>query len=340
MPRRVISLLLTSTALLLGCNSTDSSGEFGSDSDNATGFALPGSLYYQSRSIGGVEEAGLVEYDPQTYTQDLLISQEGIKQFAISSDGLYLAAISKSQTELVAFNRYDYDDVLVMEANEKYKLPLRFSPNASKLAYRVDYYAVNSIRIRSKDGEQHEITREELEPLTDRPPLGWDWLTDNSLVFSSGSTIYKVEDISGREFTKIIDFPDSVDIGNIAISNDRKKVAFTQSAVHQNDQAGNAFVMNIDGTEVKQLTKDRVVRDIAWSPDDKYVAFITGLRSAGGENFPDKCTRIYAVDISISEPASISLDTNGPAIMLKHVTENGLEDLCISARSSLYWIEK
>lgn len=335
MKRLTISILFIVT-LVLGCTPSDDPGNGNSPGGSVSD--LSGRLYYNSIAREDSEERGLVSYDPQTYTENLIIPDEGIKYFSISNDAKYIAIVSSSLAELAVFNRYDFDDVIITDANEKYKPPFHFSSDDKHFAYRVDYAAVNSLRIRNSNGGLYEITREMLEPYTDRPALGWDWTGSNSLIFSSANTIYQVNDIGKLEFSELIGFSGNVDVGNIVVSNDGTKVAFTLSAAYKNDQVGDAYVMNIDGGGVRQLTKDRGVRDIAWSPDDKYIALVTGSRNAGGEVFPDKCTRVFAVPVSTDSPVSISLSGYEPAILLQRAGGSGLEDLCISARSTLYWL--
>ena len=333
---RTMCVAVTSGAILTGCNpgsSTDGNGNDGSGAD------LPGRLYYESISQGHDIETGLVAYDPATYTEELLIPGDDVRDFAISDDGHYIAIVSNSGAELVAFNRYDLDEILISDSGEKYSVPIRFSPDRSQLAYNVDYWADDDLRIKNTQELEHHVTSGELDPITGDPPYSWDWIDDSTIVFASGNTLFKLADISSGQFSPVYQVSGDVDLGNVSVSNDGTRVAFTEANPSASDQLGDVFVLNLDSGAVRQMTTDARARDTVWSPDDRYIAFAIGMRDASGSPHQDKCTRVYALPVSVENPVSISLDSYDPSIKLERILGDERKELCIRSRSVLYWLD-
>lgn len=329
--------MAAATALLLaGCNPGGNGGDDGSGGTNSD---LPGRLYYESISQGYDVETGLVALDPGTSTEELLIPGSDVRDFAISDDGQYVAIISNSGAELVAFNRFDLDEILISDTNEKYNVPIRFSPDRTQLAYNLDYWADDDLRVKTVQGQEYHITSDALDPVTGDPPFSWDWVDDSTLVFASGHALYKVTDIASGQFSPVYEVSGNVDLGNVSVSNDGSRVAFTEAAPDASDQVGDVFILDLNSGAVRQLTDNARARDTVWSPDDAYVAFTTGLRDASGSPHQDKCTRVYAIPVSVESAVPISSDSHAPAIKLERLLGGDRQELCIRSRSVLYWLE-
>ncbi|WP_189613687.1 hypothetical protein [Saccharospirillum salsuginis] len=329
-------MAISAGAMLTGCtpdNSTDGNGNDGSGSN------LPGRLYYESISQGHDIETGLVAYDPSTYTEELLLPGDDVRDFAISDDGQFIAIVSNSRAELVAFNRYDLDEISISDSGEKYNVPIRFSPDRSQLAYNVDYWADDDLRIKTSQGLEYHITSDDLDQITGDPPFSWDWLDDSTIVFASGNTLFKMTDLSSGQFSPVYQVSGDVDLGNVSVSNDGTRVAFTEARPSVSDQLGDVFILNFDSGSVRQMTTDARARDTIWSPDDSYIAFAIGMRDASGSPHLDKCTRVYALPVSVDSPVNISVDSFEPSVKLERILGGEREELCIRSRSALYWLE-
>ena len=115
----------------------------------------------------------------------------------------------------------------------------------------------------------------------------FDWLPDNSLAYSSGQTIY-LTGVGSAVGTPLVKFPDEVGRpSQLAVSPDGTQLAFTLvTTTNIESSHGTTWVLNIDGSQLRQLTDapgpndpaiitdDPLINFPTWSPDGRWILVV------------------------------------------------------------------
>lgn len=118
----------------------------------------------------------------------------------------------------------------------------------------------------------------------------FDWLPDGRLAYTKGEAIY----VSDNALTQgvAVKFFDGEAPYDLAISPDGMQMAFTIAGDEQVFK-GNVWVMNFDGSGLRQLTTSSMNEvDPVWSPDGKWILVRQGVGSVSGTS---GCPGLYAV---------------------------------------------
>lgn len=122
------------------------------------------------------------------------------------------------------------------------------------------------------------------------------------IVFSSyqfpDSNIYVMDD-NGNSITQITDYPDNDT--KLRWSPDGQQIAFLRDTDPSDRARYRTFIMNADGTNVRQLTNQKEGRDerLAFSPDGKKLLISRGIDSGANAG-------LYVVDIKTTNITQIS----------------------------------
>ena len=152
------------------------------------------------------------------------------------------------------------------------------------------YVMTSSIYVMNADGSN-------MKQLTDHPPGGWgpSWSPDGRRIAFLGSlgtgdeyqwAIY-VMNADGSGVTRLVDYDDeALGIpGTLSWSPDGRRIAFLGSLGTGDEYTSAIYVMNADGSSVRQLT-DHTNYDGSpdWSPDGRKIAFTSDGTSAESES--------------------------------------------------------
>lgn len=275
--------------ILAACGSSSKTG--GEDDPSATvdNQGLSGALYLSSAT-------GYVELDIATGVAVQLRAHGG---GAPSSDGTELAGVVFDASELLDGDSYDTELVIFQRDGRTvarfgrggFMYGPRLSPDKQRVAF--EYHSVD-------EGDAGGV---DILNVTDRAgdllaryegATWWDWAPDGSLYVSAGDTIYRVGPTLG-DGVPVKQFPNDAPT-NLAVSPDGQQLAFGLG--DRGTLKNHVYVMNIDGTGVRQLTTSDLNEDApAWSPDGKTLAVRQGIAySAQGAGIPGGgCPEIWLV---------------------------------------------
>lgn len=148
-----------------------------------------------------------------------------------------------------------------------------WSPDKKQIVFR------NSNKLWLMDaGGNNVIVLKKEYPFFKRPA----WSPDGRTIAYGGGVRIFFLDIQTKKETSVW-VPIEFDIRDIAWSPDGRKIAFTTKKA---GQARDIYVVNIDGTDMRQLTHHRAEdRHPAWSPDGRKIVFVSHRNVVGGGIF-------------------------------------------------------
>lgn len=149
----------------------------------------------------------------------------------------------------------------------------------------------------------------------------WAWLPDGRLVLGSGG-YFNVTDASLQNPTLFASMSNWFDDPDV--SPDGRRIAFSM--------VGHIWVVNIDGTGLKQLTISSGIETTpSWSPDGRYVVF---KHYDGSDN---SCQKLYAVPADGERVLVGNTSVASTAQKIWHSTSAGVYDVCLHGRGEPSW---
>lgn len=177
-----------------------------------------------------------------------------------------------------------------------------WSPDGKKIAFTSNRDGAGDIYVMNSDGSN--VRRLTFTPQAESSSV---WSPDGTkIVFDSardGNREIYIMNADGSDQTRLT-FNPTIDSGPVSFSPDGKRVAFSRNASNEGEAVYNydIYVMNIDGSELKQVTTDpEFDAEPVWSPDGSRILFTSGR----DHNF-----RLYA--ISPDGSGEVDLSPNSP----------------------------
>jgi Tol biopolymer transport system component/DNA-binding winged helix-turn-helix (wHTH) protein len=177
-----------------------------------------------------------------------------------------------------------------------------WSPDGKKIAFTSNRDGAGDIYVMNSDGSN--VTRLTFTPAAESSSV---WSPDGTkIVFDSardGNRELYIMNSDGSNQTRLT-FNPTIDSGPVSFSPDGKRIAFSRNASNEGEAVYNydIFVMNIDGSELRQVTTDpEFDAEPVWSPDGSRIFFTSGR----DHNF-----RLYA--ISPDGTGEVDLSPNSP----------------------------
>ncbi len=152
-----------------------------------------------------------------------------------------------------------------------------WSPDGSRIVFTSNRNGTADVYVMNADGTG--VTRLTRSSGTEVAPV---WSPDGSKIFMDSDRdgnreIYSMNS-DGSNQTRLTFNPTS-DCGPVSMSPDGKRIAFARNASNEGPTADNfdIYTMNIDGSDVRQLTTDpKFDAEPIWSPDGNRILFISG----------------------------------------------------------------
>jgi WD40 repeat protein len=154
---------------------------------------------------------------------------------------------------------------------------------------------------------------------------GYAWLPDGRILLTRGDSIF-VTSLSASGPTLLRRFPNNAP-GTLSVSPDGSRIAFVLNGPNaaRDSFDFHAFVMNVDGTGLKQVTTS-ILGDapVDFSPDGNSLLVADGSNffSFGPGFFVAGCAELYVVPLNITNSIVLDRDSpTAPAIKLREVSE-------------------
>ena len=152
-----------------------------------------------------------------------------------------------------------------------------WSPDGSKIAFTSNRDGAGDIYLMDADGS--DVVRLTYTPARETSPV---WSPDGKkIIFDSerdGNRELYIMNIDGSDQTRLT-FNPTADAGAVSFSPDGKRIAFARNASNEGQAAFNydIYTMNVDGSDVRQLTTDSEFdAEPIWSPDGTKILFTSG----------------------------------------------------------------
>lgn len=309
---KLIYLLLASSFILAACGGGGESEtspqlpDSPTPANNLTDLSkYTGTLYYDS-----YWNRGFSSYSFQDQRETLVLGNKVYWETLvfISDDGTWLGYYPyDSQTSAIRMQNLtddsqSYNIDLGSYINDG---PPLLSPDGKMVLQPEKAGGVNwRLQVREGDNNHFTLRWEDLKKITDGNIDDWAWIDNDTIIFTSDSSMFIVPDVRVQHYEKMHDFSPYNGIGYTRISKDYTKLAY--------NKGGDLYVMDVN-TEVEQkLTSNTgprksVIRNFAWSPDSQYIAFIIGDYHwlGGGDPAAGLCPTLHIIPANLTEPVSI-----------------------------------
>ncbi|MDQ3812994.1 MAG: DPP IV N-terminal domain-containing protein [Armatimonadota bacterium] len=245
----------------------------------------------------------------------------------LSPDGRHIAFVRNRDIYLMDSDGTHLRQLTFASEAERYRAP-HWSPDGTRLVFALLVFGANSgqdIFIMNADGSAIRRVTNRQSP----PAVSPVWSPDgNRIAFVSSFTgpptpssplgvvhpAIFVVNIDGSGLLNLTGeqnvpaapgAPPVNDFGGIAWSPNGARIAFTAGfgGTKYGGSTSDIYSINVDGSNLVLLTRDKVSADPSFSPDGRKIAFARGLPYFGGE--------IYTMNSDGSEPKPL---TNSPAL--------------------------
>jgi len=293
-----ISLLALSMLLLIGC------GGGGGEPNNPLAGGNLNSDFKGKLFIGSEEDGPwIMNFSTGRYTPIPGVLWEDnpdyfhsahFSAYPVAYDGIeFIETIGQCRNNPGLLN---YDDCIIIRDSQggvvsKIDVPYE-THGPARLSRDRQYFAVpiedpigrlnhEALTLFTRDGSRIDASDEDVH--------SFDWLPDNRLIYASGQTLYITQPGSAKG-SVLVTFPDTAgQPGQLAVSPDGSQLAFTLKT-HANFIAiyGTTWVLNLDGSNLRQLTNtpgpndpdiktdDPIINFPTWSPDGRWIAVVEG----------------------------------------------------------------
>ncbi len=150
-----------------------------------------------------------------------------------------------------------------------------WSPNGAEIAFAT-HEGIGILHLMDADGGNLTVLKKDYTSST-RPA----WSPDGQKIAYGGTLIIRIFDIHTGKVEAVhvpVHRLSGSRIHDVAWSPDGHQLAFAAKIIDQtgNSQARDVYVMNVDGTGLRQLTQHRAEDDApAWAPDGQKIAFVS-----------------------------------------------------------------
>jgi dipeptidyl aminopeptidase/acylaminoacyl peptidase len=151
------------------------------------------------------------------------------------------------------------------------------------------------------------------------------WLPDGRILLTRGDSIF-IATLNGASPTLLRRFPNNSP-GTLSVSPDGSRIAFALNGPNSARDSFDfhSFVMNSDGTGLKQITTSTLGdAPVDFSPDGNSLLVADGSNffTSGPGFFVAGCAELYVVPLNITNPIVLDRDSpTAPAIKLREVSE-------------------
>ncbi len=306
----VFVILLTTICILSGCNDGGEESTGGSDSLN-----LPGKLYYYEGRYGEDKENAYLKLNLSSLSADILLTDSGYR-YSSSIEGNRLIRVDSTRTVIYTYNSSG-DLLKSIDVGYQVNSEPRYSPDGQYIAFLfTDNSANYFLGILTADGSAHKVVPVDNDGVIKRGPSGVDWTPDGQIMFTGYGRIYRLADINSDDLEIVTSFGSDIEAYGLRVSPDGNKVAFLMDDFEAFYPEGNLFVMNSDGTGLRELAHRSnlyAFSRAAWSLDSKHVTAIFG-EFRGDSSGSRGCGVIWIFDSESSEVAYITEDTSAAEV--------------------------
>ncbi len=324
--------------LLLGCGGSGGSNggnpvpvNSGSDAgeDSSPVADLPGTLYY-SDSIGS-----FVAYNFKTQKTKRLWLDKAVQYGFVSRDRNWLGLVTYPE-DVVHIENVD-DSARSYDINLGYlnfvEGPPFFSPNGQNVLVHSkgnDNVGIGELSVHNQNGPILVINWRDIKSITGSFFDDWAWLNDNAILISSGKYLLVVRDIY-NPVIEIAEQYDSKTPYHISPSPDGEKLVYVRGS--------NIYLYDLPTNNETALTYDSTVRAPSWSPDGKYIAFISGPWWGHADTGAGINPTLNVMPAEVSEPVRVVYGESSGSDQVRTLqvyTNYGLKNISVD-NNTTFW---
>lgn len=226
---------------------------------------------------------------PHTLSMPLCWSPNGKKIFYLCGEGIRVVNLEDGDMQIVK------SSLLLNPLNFGNLLGLSLSPDGSKIAYYGEYEGKSGLYIVNTDGSDNNL-------ITDGIPLSWT-PKGEKIIFTKikGNGIFEIWEVNlDSGILKNL----SMSSGWPVVSPDGSEIAFSYHGI---------WIMNLDGSNLKQLTQVESDCISSWSPDSKRIAFVSteeGIGKGVWVMTADGGSQKKITERVVGEPIGLTLQIN------------------------------